>query len=496
MIPPRQENIETSPLESIRHEYQDILSLTIQPDTIQTFYNNAINQLVAVNEKLVALYKKENPHDMQEGASLEDAAAAYFHVTPINQVLDAISLRRRDMDALEARIQEVLGLSPEVFVPPQVDEKYRVTPGSGKGLEEKKLIPRLMTLVYILEHDLGLHIGKDDDVDKDAQVVLVRGEVVDSMMRTVPYYRVSVGPYNRTIYICDGEGNAGFVFVTDRIQEVFPSIEDLDRASKKEYKDMIEAHPGIGMVVRYGANWRERMLEAITSDFEMLSETELSKQKIVRPRSDFESKKVIPKKKEGWESANSLQVICKTSKKTIKDYTNQFENEHLDWFEIQKASGNDAMHYHPDLVAEIIEHFTDVPQKREGWECASSLSMLKIADYESIKKYAETFRSQHLDWFEDQEVGSKTAEHYHPDFVAKIIEHFSSIQVKREGWESANGLENLVKPDPKSIKKYAETFHGAHPQWSQKQRIAGSEVICYHPDLIAKIIEHFTTRKK
>ena len=492
MISPRQESIETSSIESIRHEYQNILSLTIQPYTIQTFYDDAINQLVVVNEKLVALYKKENPGDMQEGAPLEDAAAAYFQVTPVNQVLDTISLRRCDMVDLESRIQQKLDLSPEVFVPPDADEKYRVVPGSGKGFEEKKLIPRLMTLVYILEHDLGLHIGKDDDVGEYSQVLLVRGEVADNMMRVTPYYRVSVGPYNCTIYICDEKENASFVFYTDRIQEVFSSIEDLDRTSKKEYKDMIEARPGIGMVVRYGANWRERMLAAMTSGFEISTEIELLKRNIVRPQSDFESKQQVPNKKEGWKSGNSLASVCKVSEKSIRKFTDQFKEDYPDWFEIQRVAGNISKHYHPDLVAKIIEHFTDVPQKREGWESASSLSVLKSADYESIKNYAVTFRKQHPDWFEDQKTGPRTAEHYHPDLVAKIIEHFTEAPQKKEGWESASSLSALVKADPESIKNYAETFYGQHLDWFENQKAHAVKAWHYHPDLVAKIIEHFT----
>ncbi len=496
MIPLRQENIEASPLESIRHEYQNILSLTIQPDTIQTFYDDAINQLVAVNEKLVALYKKENPSDTQEGASLEDAAALHFQVTPVNQVLDAISERRRDMDDLESRIQEVLSLSPEVFVPPEADEKYRVLPGSGKGLEEKKLIPRLMTLVYILEHDLGLHIGKDEDVDEYAQVALVRGEVVDGMMRATPYYRVSIEPYNRTIYICDEEGNMSFVFDTERIEEVIPNIEDLDQTSKKEYKDIIEARPGVGMVVRYGANWRERMLEAITNTFEVSPSVGQAKQKVVRPRSDFESKKDVPKRKEGWESANSLVVICKTNAKAIENFAKMFESEHREWLEMQKTGGGKVVeHYHPNLVTKIIEHFAEIPQKRDGWQSVKSLIKIYKASRESVIRFAYTLREMHPEWFEIQKPGGRATEHYHPDLVAKINEYLTSVPHKKEGWENASAISGgeSIKSNSSTIKKYAETFRTLHPEWFEQQKTRTIITEHYHPDLVAKINEYLTS---
>lgn len=412
-----------SSLESgYKKKLDEVITSSINPSTLHTFYDDALEFLIATLSSVTASYKEIHPDTSLVGRELEDVATEFFHLPSIPTLLDAISERQEDLKHLQTRIIDHTGMSSEVFVPPSDSEKYGIVQGSGRGLEEKKLIPRLETLVYILEHDLGVTF--EDDVK------IVSGITTNAVMREEPYIRVGIEPYGRLVYLCNEEGNATFVFDAETIKKYVPDIETLDKMDKTEYKSIIVSDQSVGVVLRYHADtWRDEVLQALSEPFSLVSKKETPARPVKR-RSDFE---VIPNKKEGWKTANSLHVVVPASTESIRKFADKFKGPHQRWFEMQITRANVAEHYHPDLVTKIIEHFSVIPPKKEGWESASSLRAT-VADYESICKFVKPFKGSHPQWFEMQKSGKKAigklAEHYHPDLVKHIKEHFPARKLK------------------------------------------------------------------
>ena len=81
------------------------------------------------------------------------------------------------------------------------------------------------------------------------------------------------------------------------------------------------------------------------------------------------------------------------------------------------------------MVAKLVERLTKIPKKKEGWESASSLKKQKdFGDSRTIAAFAETFRVQHPEWFEEQKTDRSAAvEDYHRELDAKLIEHLTKI---------------------------------------------------------------------
>lgn len=254
---------------------------------------------------------------------------------------------------MESLVRSFSGASVEVFIPPTSDERY-ILGGPGAGLEEKKLIPRLMTLIYILQHDLGLGL-REFSGDNDRNITIVRGSVNDNMVRKYPYYRVLIKSLNRLVYVCEEEGNVTIVFDKSKVLqcEGVETVETLDTMNKSKQKELISKSPEVGRVVRQNLNWRSVMLEFLTTDFS--SETLKGREKkVVKQKTDFES---YPKKKEGWENVGSLTGKCYAAKRSIKTFADQFRKSNPEWFEVQRFGTRISEHYHPDLVAKIKSKF-------------------------------------------------------------------------------------------------------------------------------------------
>ncbi len=478
----------------VSSEIQSITSSSISLENIYSFYDGAVDKLINIVAIAVDAYKRENPNNNLSGKELEDAALTYLGSSDVGSILDAISERRTNMKVLEQEVADRIHLSPEIFVPPTQGEEHLIT-GSGKGLEEKKLIPRLLTLIYILENDLNIYLENSDSEEViENSINIVRGTVADTMMRKHPYFRVSIPELSRVVYICEEEGNATFVFNDAEIESIGMKIEDMDTMEKSEYDTLIESNPGLGIRIIQTNSWREDILTALTEDILRL-ETKVGTTHEASPskkvKSDFTSIEDISKKKDGWESTSSLMSTCKSAYNTIKKYADTFKELHLEWFEVQMTGSKKAEHYSPELVKLIIEHFNEIPEKKEGWESASSLQKICKSSPDTIKKYADTFRELHLEWFEVQKTTKAKAEHYSPELVKLIIEHFKEIPKKKAGWESANSMQKICKNNGRTIKKYADTFRESNLEWFDVQKTGARTAEHYSPELVKLIIEHF-----
>lgn len=465
---------------SYSQEYSDIINSSISPYNIQTFHDDVLRRLIKIVGRIVDEYKNNHPGTGLIGRDLEDEALKEEGLQDIPSVLDSISKRKIDLHNIEEIIKSRVGFLPEVLVPPG---EGGIIPGPGESFQERGLIPRLTTLLYILENDLFL------DLQDGKEIQIVEGIVTDDMMRKHPYFRVSISPLNRIVYVCEEEENATFVFDKEELDDLNIQVEELDITNKATFDKLIEKTPKIGVRIIQSKLWRTNILEALTNDLDQ------KEKKAPKQNSDFGSNEIIPKKKDGWESASSMDKDFRIADvETIKNYVELFRKEAPEWYERQRVSnGKAAEHYHPDLVKKIVSHFESAPKKKQGWESSNSLKEITNVGVKKIKKYIEQFRLENPDWFEVQKTAGNITEHYHPDLVKIIKEHFPPNEApqKKHGWESSRSLRRNKVSNVEAIEKYVEQFKQENKEWFEKQRSHGNTAEYYHPDLVAKIIENF-----
>jgi len=231
-----------------------ILSTPLTVEAIDTYAQTALSDLINLTENVVNEFEDISSSDARYTGSkeLEDAAFKHFNLPSIASNLDFIVQLDQKIRSIDKVIEEAQ-TEKQILVPPDAKLKPIVL-GSGEGIKEKELLPRLKTLLFILKEDYQIELGDP------RQIRIVRGNTTDEMMRDEPYYSVELPSLNRTVLVCDEEGNATFVIDTKKLQELEISTEQLLKMTKDELNAIIEENTGFGIRIIQTVNWVDSIL--------------------------------------------------------------------------------------------------------------------------------------------------------------------------------------------------------------------------------------------
>ena len=244
--------------EYFKQRLDQIIYKKLTVENIDTFAPEALEELILLNEDILFQYNA-NPNfelDIHEPLSSiqeqEDDAYKKLELPNISNILEKINEVKEKIESLKYYISIHTQSVDKVITPPDEGE---IKKGSGEGLKKPELIPRLLTLVYILENDLGI---------LRENMRITEGVVTSDMMRKEPYIRVEINELDRVVYICEEEGNASYIFDTKKIEEFGILLDKIDIYSKDEKNLLISKHQGIGVRIIQTKYWREAIYEALS----------------------------------------------------------------------------------------------------------------------------------------------------------------------------------------------------------------------------------------
>lgn len=248
-----------------------ILNTPLSVETVNTFADKALHDLINLTREAIAEYQKSHTTE-KAGKELEDDAYEALGLTGVSGLLTQVEEKSTQIGAITEYLESATD-TKNIITPP--DAGKPIQEGSG-GFDEKKLLPRLTTLLYIIETDFN--IPKEE-------LTIVRGNVSDEMMRNEPYFRVGIEELGKTVYVCDEEGNASYVFDSEKLSEAGVEIEALDVMTKDEKNVLIKKHPGLGVRIIQTKDWRSQVSELLS-----VEELKLKESKSTSPKSEFVSK--------------------------------------------------------------------------------------------------------------------------------------------------------------------------------------------------------------
>ncbi|MBI5733761.1 MAG: hypothetical protein HY973_02340 [Candidatus Kerfeldbacteria bacterium] len=252
--------IEVDKKESFQSRLAVILNTPPTVETVNIFAEEALHQLIILIKEIAQSYQEETC-DTKIDKEIEDKAFAKYQLGDVEEILINIQNKQNQINSISEYIHNQSYQSNKVITPP--DSGPKMQPGSGKGgFDNPNLIPRLTTLLYILESDFN--ISKE-------QVLLLKGLVRDHMVRQEPYVRAQVNELNRVVYVCDEEGNASYVFDIKKLHDIGVNLQDLDLMTKDERGVLIKNHPGIGERVVQSNRWRFNVSELLSADIQHIS---------------------------------------------------------------------------------------------------------------------------------------------------------------------------------------------------------------------------------
>ena len=264
---PRTEPKKPQDIEALKKLFKDkldsILNSPLTVENIETFADVALNNTIKLTDEILKEYRTNKvfvPHEGQNVQTIQEQENEAFKVLDlpnISEVLESIYEVKEKIESIKEYVATNVEKTDAVITPPQGNFNHGIQNGNGKGLERKKL-PRLVTLLYLIEHDFDI---------KPEETKITEGIVTPDMVRQTSYTRVEVSGLGRIIYICEEVGNASYVFDAGKLAELNISVEDLDSKTKEEKESLIKENPNLGARIEHKNSWRKNMSQALGGQF-------------------------------------------------------------------------------------------------------------------------------------------------------------------------------------------------------------------------------------
>lgn len=222
-----------------------ILNRTITVENIDDYIDSSMDDLIALTEEVVNDYKARHPEDQSTGKELEDKAFFENKLSTIGQYLDVAQEKMDQLNKIDEYITGHLRTDFEVIVPPDIN--HRIMPGTNR-FTEPDIKHRVKSLLYALSGN-GIELEN---------VGIMNGILHREMMRDQSYVIVNIPEINRLALICDEEGNASYIFDSEKMREGDISSDMISNMTKDQLNDLINANPGIGVRFVYSKNWISR----------------------------------------------------------------------------------------------------------------------------------------------------------------------------------------------------------------------------------------------
>lgn len=237
----------------------EITSRELNARNLVTYADEALEDLVALVSQVV---EEHGTGGELDGVDEEQWALELAGLDPntIEMTLDHIASVADSTNRLDDLIAKKRRARDQVVVPPDHRE-VEITVGDASFERPKEIIPKLKTLLLLLEKGLDIDIESDD-------VKIEGGIVLANMMRPVSYDRVEIVSLHRRVLVCDAVGETTFVFDTDVCDEHDISADDVENLSKSSIKDLIKDDPRLGRQIDYSNYYAAHLITTLTNPIE------------------------------------------------------------------------------------------------------------------------------------------------------------------------------------------------------------------------------------
>lgn len=274
----------------------EIIERKLDARNIDTYADQALDDLIELVEFVVAKYDYQFVFSHLEN---ERQALINAEMDPdtVESTLDHIAAVAETIRRLDAIIDEKTTYLDDVLVPPDKHLTIDFVPGEGSAARQKEKIPKLKTLLLLLETEFGINLEDPEDLPE-----IMAGPVLHNMVRTTSYRLVQVPRLSRGVLICDEMDNTTFVFDQQKCDELDITPEDLYRMTKDEQKELID-ELGVGVRIDYSDGYVDRLAKALGKPLESFDNPDKAGSvSILKPK-----KKVLSYIPEGYATALEMK---------------------------------------------------------------------------------------------------------------------------------------------------------------------------------------------
>lgn len=229
-----------------------LISAELSPENINTYASNALEGVIEVADIVRQAYGIDASAWCLE---TENKAFSINRLGNINDILDHITqidAAITDIDKVIARLEK----KDVILVPP--DELQSIHTGNGQGIELPGSVPRLKTVLFILQKDFGV-----DPTDSE-HIRIAQGTNSETMMRRQSYTSLDILSLKKLVLVCDEKENVTYVFDTQKLDEVGHTISDIETSTKTQLNNLLVTYPNLGQRIVYSRSFVKGMKAALS----------------------------------------------------------------------------------------------------------------------------------------------------------------------------------------------------------------------------------------
>lgn len=360
-------------------------------------------------------------------------------------------LRKKFPPLDETRLSTSFDIVSDVFVPPDLGQLRQ---GDGNGhFVKPAILPRI---------DLALDVMKKMGIDYNS-CQFMEGVNTPEMMRGLSYRMIVIPNFDKTVLICDEEGNRTFViFDAQNYQNYF-------NLQKSQLQNFVENGQAMDFIWTNPVTWKEKLEEVLRMNAPLNS-----------PRGGAGSKKPstpnsVPTAPSGWQvlsnAAKTAGIAISRFKKMIVAHI----TTHPDWLKSFTDKRNRVSdHYDPELI-ELVKKEVEDQKAPEGWMTESALAIELKLHSNTLKGLIEPFRKTHPDEFHEYADGiGKLREQYSPMLVSQIrklsTEKFKPVPI---GWITIRSFISSLDVTERVARELIESHKVTHPEWFGEYKLEG-----------------------
>ena len=452
----------------------------LDPRHIDDYAEDALRDLIEVVSTVTRDYSQTESSGIErERAALTDAG---LDPMVIEQTLDHIANVADSIQSYDQLLVRKTHPTNRVILPPNSDRKKDIAPGDGSFEKPKELVPKLRTLLLVLDKVFNI------DVRDDEAVRIESGIIRPDMMRGASYSVVSIPELVRTVFACDEIGNTTFVFDSTLCEEKGNNLHD---KTKDDLRDLIDEYPSLGIQIDYSKQYANHLVEALQEPFGSRS----NNKNVAVDNNNYKyilqpNIKLAP---EGYLSlqgiANELGIASQTAKKAVDQLS-----EKLGVVGQYKFGTTPAYGYSPNQVEMIHAHIGESMAEQKAPE--GHLSILGIAKqlgvYHGTVSKAIAEINNELGVVKRYKFRSRTVSGYSPEQIEMICTHinrYAEIESAPDGYMSMN---QIAKQFHTAYETLREVLSKMDNEFGEVKRYKFRRVIAdgYSPEQIEMIQKH------
>ena len=411
-----------------REELDDILSKELTAENINTYTDDAINDLANLIDEIKndPAYKWDFGLNVSSQAQ-EDTMLKQVLGINIGDTLDHIDNMGESIKGLDEVIQKGRqNQEQQVYIP--ADRLGHLTLVAHDGSYTEALaVPKAKVALFLLQNDF------DVDLNNPEEFQMSTGTITGDMMRKISYDIIDVPVLNRAILSCDEIGNKTFVFDTEELHENNMTMDDIKNMTKSQIQKLLEDNPTLGVDLIYSKKYATNLSGLIQSPGESAAGR-------VRKKSEDEIRKEYLKDvdtaPEGWvtifDFAQSVGGITQT---TIKKRVVELG---LEARTFKTKRGKVCTHYREEDLNEALTQFANLEMAPEGWITLNSY----VASHEGLvfsSKTKKIVAEANLESREFKTPRGAPQIHYQIKDLDELFADIIGTEIAPEGWITING---------------------------------------------------------